>query len=598
MCFPTSARAFLSSIFFVGAAFAADAGKPAIAYVGKESATTAADGGLRPVMGVHNIQVYRANRTASEHGDGLPDTYLHQPMLAYWRGKFYLEYLSGPRSEHEAPCSTSLMTSVDGVQWDKPRIVFPALRLPDGTQSVMHQRMGFHVAADGRLLVLGFHGRAPSPNDGTGIGRVVREVKADGSFGPIYFIRYNEGWNERNTPYPLFKAAPDAGFVAACDALLASRVIAQQWWEEDSDKGRYPISGKAMSYFKRKDGAKVAIWKNRLTAVTTDEGQTWSKHEFAGNLPNNASKYWLQRMSDGRVALVFNPTNRLRHPLAVVSSDDDEHFDRLLAIHGELPDQRFPGAYKNMGPQYVRGIVEGNGTPPGTAMWVTYSVNKEDIWVSRVPVPLRDAAVAGPVNERFDALAVGTLPADWNLYQPKWASTRVVDAGGAAGRALELRDEEPYDYARAVRVFPGSRSVKAAFKLMAKQGSGRIEIEFAGARGERPVRIALTEQGRLMACHEGIWNDLGAYAVDRWLNFEVDINPGNAIDRYDLYLDGRMILPRNGVFTDPVESVERISFRTGAFRDRGFGGVQLQDADRRVPAAAFLIDDLVVTPRP
>src|SRR5688572_21490469 len=164
----------------VTTALAAAEPKPAITYVGDVTADTRADGGLRPVVGVHNIQVYRANRTASEHADGLTDTYLHQPMLAWWNGRFYLEYLSGPRSEHEAPCSTSLTTSVDGLSWEKPRIVFPAFALPDGTQTVMHQRMGFFTAPDGRLLVLGFHGKAPSPNDGTGIGRVVREVKRDG----------------------------------------------------------------------------------------------------------------------------------------------------------------------------------------------------------------------------------------------------------------------------------------------------------------------------------------------------------------------------------------------------------------------------------
>jgi hypothetical protein len=33
-------------------------------------------------------------------------------------------------------------------------------------------------------------------------------------------------------------------------------------------------------------------------------------------------------------------------------------------------------------------------------MWLTYSVNKEDIWVSRVPVPVV-GGVGGPVNDRF-----------------------------------------------------------------------------------------------------------------------------------------------------------------------------------------------------
>jgi len=51
-------------------------------------------GQLRPVAGVRNIQVMRADRDLN-HGW----TYNHAPMLAYWRNSFYLEYLSEERGE-------------------------------------------------------------------------------------------------------------------------------------------------------------------------------------------------------------------------------------------------------------------------------------------------------------------------------------------------------------------------------------------------------------------------------------------------------------------------------------------------------------------
>jgi hypothetical protein len=49
-------------------------------------------------------------------------------------------------------------------------------------------------------------------------------------------------------------------------------------------------------------------------------------------------------------------------------------------------------------------------------------------------------------------------------------------------------------------------------------------------------------------------------------------------------------------FTDPVATVERLSFRTGAWRDRGFGGRDLPGTDSKVPLASFLVDDVVITP--
>ncbi len=57
-------------------------------------------------------------------------------------------------------------------------------------------------------------------------------------------------------------------------------------------------------------------------------------------------------------------------------------------MHGEVSPMRYGGNYKSAGPQYVRGILEGNGTPPDGKLWVSYSVNKEDIWVASVPVPV------------------------------------------------------------------------------------------------------------------------------------------------------------------------------------------------------------------
>ena len=55
------------------------------------------DGQLSPVVGVHNIQVVRANREhpSKENGNGW--TYNHQSMMAYWNGQFYMHYLSDPK---------------------------------------------------------------------------------------------------------------------------------------------------------------------------------------------------------------------------------------------------------------------------------------------------------------------------------------------------------------------------------------------------------------------------------------------------------------------------------------------------------------------
>lgn len=590
----------LSIALFCSCAFVHADVPPPVRFVGDRSVTNTADGGLRPAVGVHNIQVYRANRSAPTHADGLTDTYLHAPMLAYWQGRYWIEYLSGPRSEHEPPCATSLTSSVDGLTWEAPRVVFPSLPLPDGSFTLAHQRMGFYAAPDGRLLVLGFHGLEPSPNDGTGIGRVVRELFPDGSLGPIHFLRLNakQPFPELPQPYPLYRDAADPGFVAACEALLADKLMTAQWWEEDQldETGFYRFRGKAGSIVTRPDGSHLSIWKNRVVATSHDRGETWDNKSFGENLPNNGSKYWLQRTGDSRYALVLNPTNRNRYPLAIMSGDDSETFHDLLSVHGELPDQRFGGYLKNMGPQYVRGIAEGNGTPPDAAetLSLTYSVNKEDIWFARVPVPVT-ATVEGPVHSDFENIAPDQLPAEWNIYSPVWAPVRVVTTG-AGNHALSMRDEDPYDYARAVRVFPATHGVKISFRVRAEQLGGRLEIELLDAAGARPVRIAFEEDGRIWACHEAQWMDAGTYTPGTWHQFVLEIPVDPNADRCAITIDGASPLPRPAFFTDPVETVERLSFRTGVYRERGYGGRDLPGADTRAPIAEFLIDDVNIEP--
>ena len=75
----------------------------------------------------------------------------------------------------------------------------------------MHQRMGFYVAPDGRLLVLGFYACAPathvwSPTMAAASDAWCARSMPDGRPGPDLFLRYNRhaGWNETNTHYPFY----------------------------------------------------------------------------------------------------------------------------------------------------------------------------------------------------------------------------------------------------------------------------------------------------------------------------------------------------------------------------------------------------------
>lgn len=574
------------------------------------------DGGLPLVVGAEHIQVTRANRTRPQDADRWGWTYSHAPFLAYWNGRFYLQYLSNPFGEHLAPGQTFITTSADGRQWPRPEPVFPIYYLRPGPISghesgmaMMHQRMGFYVAPNGRLLVVGHYGLAPNPMGATGIGRVVREAYRDGSYGPIHFVRYNAlaSRTEENTPrFPFYTRSSDADFVSACEALLADRLVTLQWREEDrAADGFFAVSGpvlQAPSVFHRKDGTAVALWKHAWTALSTDEGRNWSPPVRVPSIVTGGAKTWGQRTEDGRYALVYNPAEAGRWPLAVAPSEDGITFGPLLLLNGEVPPRRFFGRAKDFGLQYVRGIAEGNGRPPGDDLWVTYSSNKEDIWISRVPLPLRDT-VDEPVADTFDQVPPGGRLPGWTTYRPRWADVRVAAFPSRRNRSLRLEDRDPYDYARAIRVFPQSREVDVSFTVFAQQDRhGRLEIELLGRGGQRAVQVAFEEDGKVRVTNGETRAEAGGYVAGRW--HRVSIRASAATSRFDLRIDGSTVA-RAVRFAAAAPHLERVSFRTGRHRtaptrddDRYAVEADVPHPDDPETLAVFHVDDLRVEPDP
>lgn len=536
-------------------------------------------GQLRSAVGVHNIQVLRANREHPEKSDGFGWTYNHAPMLAYWNNTFYLQYLSNPVGEHIPPGQTLLVTSNDGRQWSKPAVIFPPYKIPDGVQkegrpgvakdlyAVMHQRMGFYVSRKNRLLTLAYYGIAmdakDDPNDGHGIGRVVREVLPDGTYGPIYFIRHNASWDQKKSVYPFYTRSKDKGFVEACNELLANPLMMMQWVEEaDRDDVLIPLKKqyKAFSYYHLPDGRVVGLWKHALTAISSDGGKNWPKDAVrAPGFVNSNAKIWGQRTSDGRYATVYNPSE-YRWPLAISTSVDGLTYTDLLLVQGEITPMRYGGNYKSYGPQYVRGIPEGDGTPPDKNLWVTYSMNKEDLWVSRIPVPV-NATVSEHINDVF-----GQLPAEkeldqWNIYSPLWAPVAVEKKDGT--KLLILKDEDPYDYAKAERVIPSSKKVRIEFSVTPVQNDrGTLHIEFQDAKGSPAIRLVFDSTGTLQTKAGSRFKNITAYKAGESCEISVDLNTESR--SYSVKVNGKN--EGSYILYAPVAAVERIVFRTGAPR--------------------------------
>ena len=362
--------------------------------------------------------------------------------------------------------------------------------------AIMHQRVGFYVSKSGKLITMGNYGVAldkkDDPNDGNGIGRVVREIKKDGSYGPVYFIYYNHGFNEKNTDYPYFKKSKDREFVKACQEILDNPLYMMQWVEEaDREDPVLPLKKgyKAFNCYTLPDGRIASLWKHALTSISEDGGHTWAEPVLrAKGFVNSNAKIWGQRLSDGTYATVYNPSE-FRWPLAISLSKDGLEYTTLNLVHGEITPMRYGGNYKSYGPQYPRGIQEGNGVPADGDLWVSYSVNKEDMWISRIPVPVSLNASVHADDDFSKSKEIAELT-DWNIYSPLWAPVSLD------GQWLKLQDKDPFDYAKVERKIPASKELKVSFDLQAGQNDkGTLQIEFLDENGIACSRMELTDDG-------------------------------------------------------------------------------------------------------
>ena len=527
------------------------------------------DGGLKPAVGVHTIQTMRGQR---------PWTYNHQPMIAWWNGKFYMHYLTDPRHEHEAPGKTMLQTSEDGYTWNHPIELFPEYPVPEGfskkgtdfppahhLKAVMHQRVGWYVAPNGKLLATGNYGicltMRDDPNDGNGIGRVVREVRRDGSLGPIYFVYYNHDFNERNTIYPNYRKAKDKAFVKAVEAMMADPMQRMQWVEEaDRQEPLIPLRRpyKAFSGYTLPDGRKAALWKHAVTSLSADGGHTWREPcNRAPGFVNSNAKIWGQRLTDGTYATVYNPAE-YRWPLAISLSHDGLEYTTLSLVNGEVTPLRHGGQYKSYGPQYTRGIQEGNGVPADSNLWVTYSNNKEDMWVSRIPVPVRLNATshASPFGKGQQLSDL----TDWNLYVPQLCPITLKDGW------LSLCDSDPYDYAKVERVIPNTKELEVTFDLnIGQDKGGELDIEFVDDAGTVCSRIVVDSTGVIRVKGGARYGTL-LKKYEAGVEYHVKAVLSVALHRAVYYLNGKKACERQ--FDTPVESISRIVFRTGPLFDK------------------------------
>lgn len=121
----------------------------------------------------------------------------------------------------------------------------------------------------------------------------------------------------------------------------------------------------------------------QLASESCDGGESWTRPALT-DMPDARAKQSAGNLPDGTAFLATAVSHdKARMPLAVTLSTDGRLFDRAFLLRGtaDLQPMRFAGRYKRPGYHYPKSLVW-NGY-----LHVAYATNKEDVQMTRVPLP-------------------------------------------------------------------------------------------------------------------------------------------------------------------------------------------------------------------
>lgn len=314
------------------------------------------------------------------------ERYVNNVVLTAFRGKYYCMWQQSARDEDTPDSFVALSVSTDGRQWEAP------VSLAAPTDSTFASPGGWIQRGDSLCAVLNYI-CAPDRSRG----------------GTAWYVSTRDGvrWS---APEPLRMAdgTPMDGILEQDPLLLADgRTVGAAHFRPGAQLG--PVytddpsgvrgwrkavlpegEGKPLepSQYVAPDGRLVMFFRDqdssfrKLYAVSEDDGMSWSAPALT-IIPDSRSKQCAGTLPDGRTFWAGNPTgSKSRRILALAFSRDGYCFDKayVLAPADGLPRQRFTGRYKTLGYSYPKAtVIDG-------ALWISFSINKEDAALVRIPL--------------------------------------------------------------------------------------------------------------------------------------------------------------------------------------------------------------------
>jgi len=345
--------------------------------------------------------------------------YHHHPLLFHHDGVFYAVFSECRTGEDGPGQRVRIATSVNGKNWTKPSVVLD--NIDDYSLDWKESgRMSTPVAlfeVDDRVWlisditdVVGFTNKpgstkVVSKTRKSGLQRIriflgyfASEILRDGAVGEQMWVMEKAPEPVERSAfirYPTLYEAADADFRESFLRKLASHET-RVGPVERLKNTRIAQDGHRLAehtIFQRPDRqwiqlARDTSYSHRLYFSQSSDGKSFSVPVQTG-IPDSPSKTIAGSLPDGRNFIignfVHNPeTDSIkkhykRYPLVIALSSDGKKFDRAYAIRAEPTEPRFEVGGSSDGYQYPDVAILGD------TMWVIYSENKQDIYVSKLP---------------------------------------------------------------------------------------------------------------------------------------------------------------------------------------------------------------------
>ena len=331
---------------------------------------------LAQAPGAETVIVFRAEEEGPHYANGA--------VLTVFKNRFYCMWQASERDEDSPDTRLVYAVSADGQRWSQPM----ELAGPGSTSG------GWWNDGDSLVAYVNVWPEGADPRGGEAWYRTSRDGDEWTQMRPV---RMADGSPMRGIleqdPHPcdhrIIGAAHFQPGLQVCPIYTDSLDGVTGWRKAGFQATPYKTQTRELepSLFQRK-GELVMVFRDqassfrKLASVSRDNGETWTK-AVETDFPDSRSKQCAGNLPDGTAFLIGNPAGaKDRSVLALALSRDGRTFDRAFLLGRDPAPGRYEGKAKTPGFSYPKALVHGD------TLYVAYSINKEDIAITRLPLEI------------------------------------------------------------------------------------------------------------------------------------------------------------------------------------------------------------------